>query len=1365
MKTALSIIFFLTAFLLCAQSPVVVSRQEGHMGFVDFVRFSPNGQLALSKSESETVLWDMSTGKFVRFVDIPGAKSVLCFSPNGQGVIGIREDGKLVSWDLFAEDFVWQMQLPGTPVTTQVSPDERTLAVLFTDRIWCVNLADGQLRWQKKWTKTPNTYPMLHFSADCATLTIRTGTTGKPVGAFDAMTGRKRKRLRFEEVWQSDSLLFVKNDKIALLTADRETLQLIDYQNNLTVSLPRFDMPVTDFAFSPGGSKVLIALGGKPVFILISPGRPAKRSGSGALLVWDVQNEYMTHQMEGIAEGVLSIDISADGTRCLAAGYDSRVYLWNVEDGKALFRMERDVVMETNIQFTPDVRIAAMSKFDASIKTWNLEQRDKLFFHPEEGAETFALSPDGKMLLRSDHRHSPDLLEMDTLKTLGKLKDRHQCIWVGTAIDISPDGKMALIGSSQEWRVLSQPRFPPIPGDSVRNFVLGPLQDTIGINMRGDTLYGRVKVSSNPVTREVNSDTETRTETVLEYSVDFSPDFFNVSLWDLEKKESVRVFPVFNHDWHPISAVRFSPDGRHGIARVLDRAMEYRDGYGSYLENKLMGWELATGRALENPFGKNAFHAVRFEGPEPRAATIGPDNTATGSPPIGTVVTEWALADGQIKQQYVHDSLVKAVAFHPDGQKICTLTQDDELTEWDTQTGKKVRQLEGVAASEYLTYAPDPNFVVVGKGVKTIWNLGTGKATLEIGNLNRNADDLFFEDHSALQVSQLQFLPNGRDAISTTYDGTVQCWDYKNGTERFTLFFPGEKDWVVTAPSGLFDASPGALENMYFRLGTEIIELEQLKERYYEPGLLQKLLGFSKDPVRSVEGFNSIALYPLVRLRLDTLANKLTFHLSPRSGGLGKVSIFINDKEIIEDANPPESFNKTRDTVGVIDLENYARYFLFDTLNVVSVRAYNQAGWLKSAPKSIEYQPAFARSRGEGDKRSGNAAPLRRLARKPALHAIVVGTSEYAGSQLNLKYSSKDARDIAAAIRQVSSQLFFDSVFIHLLVTDTSDTNLHPTKNHIKAVFEKVQQHAKSEDVLLAYFSGHGVSYGDADQALFYYLTMDISSDNLSDVGVRDSRTVSSAELTRWINDIPAQKQVLILDACNSGRVVENLTGSQKELSSSQIRALDRMKDRTGMFVLTGSAADKVSYEAGQYGQGLLTYSLLQGMSGLALTADKRVDVSTLFEYARDVVPQLAKGIGGVQTPMMMGPLSGSFDVGVVNDQVNIQLPQVKPVFVRNNFMDENDFDDVLGLTNALGEYFQEITVRGAQSDLVYVDVNEYENAYSIKGLYTVNGDAVAVRGRLFQGKAPKGAFTVSGKKTDLQALVEAIVDKVSEML
>src|SRR5690606_21722297 len=119
---------------------------------------------------------------------------------------------------------------------------------------------------------------------------------------------------------------------------------------------------------------------------------------------------------------------------------------------------------------------------------------------------------------------------------------------------------------------------------------------------------------------------------------------------------------------------------------------------------------------------------------------------------------------------------------------------------------------------------------------------------------------------------------------------------------------------------GLFDASPGAMELMYFTLGLETIELEQLKERYYEPGLMQKLLGFSDEPIRSVEGFDTIALYPIVSLKLDTQTHQLQIELTPRNGGLGKVSVFVNGKEIIEDANPPQGFERKRNTALSVNL-------------------------------------------------------------------------------------------------------------------------------------------------------------------------------------------------------------------------------------------------------------------------------------------------------------------------------------------------------------------------------------------------------------------------------------------------------------
>lgn len=83
----------------------------------------------------------------------------------------------------------------------------------------------------------------------------------------------------------------------------------------------------------------------------------------------------------------------------------------------------------------------------------------------------------------------------------------------------------------------------------------------------------------------------------------------------------------------------------------------------------------------------------------------------------------------------------------------------------------------------------------------------------------------------------------------------------------------------------------------------------------------------------------------------------------------------------------------------------------------------------------------------------------------------------------------------------------------------------------------------------------------------------------------------------------------------------------------------------------------------------------------------------------------------------------------------------------------------------ALENYFREITAKGAQAELIFVDVKEYENAWSMKGRYTIKGEEVAVRGKLYRNKEPKGEFQVTGKKGDLPGLVGQLVAKVSRMI
>ncbi|MEM6380249.1 MAG: caspase family protein, partial [Bacteroidota bacterium] len=527
----------------------------------------------------------------------------------------------------------------------------------------------------------------------------------------------------------------------------------------------------------------------------------------------------------------------------------------------------------------------------------------------------------------------------------------------------------------------------------------------------------------------------------------------------------------------------------------------------------------------------------------------------------------------------------------------------------------------------------------------------------------------------------------------------------------------------------------------------EKLELNQLKARFFEPNILIKQLGISQERPRSTDGLADVPLYPSIKARLE--GDLLKVDLTERSGGIGPVTLSVNGKEVIANANPNAA------TAFQIDLKPLQKYLYRDSdqANTISLRAYNKMAWLKSGPYNIDYKPIAVAEPKPSKPDQSSTSPVDKAA--PKMYVISIGTADYSGDQLDLKYADIDAKAMAIALKSVGSQLFNapEQMDVYCLnTTATSEAELSSKsinwqfaeKEKIAQLFKELSEKTRSNDVVVVYLSGHGISYGSAEKTQFYYLTQGIATDDLSDEAIREKYTISSDELTEWLSTMPALKQVLIIDACNSGTIVKQMTGGTKNLSSGQILALDRMKDRTGMFILSGSAADKVSYEASEFGQGLLTYSLLQGMNGMAIRKTAQasfIDVMNLFQYARDEVPQLAASIDGIQTPMLGFPDQGaSFDIGIYNEGVEIPLANKKPTFIRSNFQNELTFDDDLGIGNMIDQQLQAEAGKGAQSNFIFVDLNQKEGAYSIKGRYTKEDGQIKINVRLF---SPDGSSEI----------------------
>jgi hypothetical protein len=321
------------------------------------------------------------------------------------------------------------------------------------------------------------------------------------------------------------------------------------------------------------------------------------------------------------------------------------------------------------------------------------------------------------------------------------------------------------------------------------------------------------------------------------------------------------------------------------------------------------------------------------------------------------------------------------------------------------------------------------------------------------------------------------------------------------------------------------------------------------------------------------------------------------------------------------------------------------------------------------------------------------------------------------------------------------------------------------TRETLSEAFADARQ-ARPTDVLVIYLAGHGVNFGGQDGD-YYFQTSDAQSADLADEAVRHQVTLSSSDLTELIKQVPALKQVLILDTCAAGRLVEKLT-EKRSVPASQTRALERVKDRTGMYVLAGCAADRVSYETSRYGQGLLTYSLLLGLRGAALRDSEFADVSTLFNFAADRVPELAREIGGIQRPLLASPRgSASFDIGQLTseDKARIPLNAVRPLVLRSSFQDEVRVRDHLNLTGQVNALLRDRSARGREANLVFVDAEEFPGACELAGRYRVGDGLVTVTVLLSQGNDLLARFEVSGKADAVPDLATRVVEEAEERL
>ncbi|MCG2710445.1 MAG: caspase family protein, partial [Thermodesulfovibrionales bacterium] len=356
---------------------------------------------------------------------------------------------------------------------------------------------------------------------------------------------------------------------------------------------------------------------------------------------------------------------------------------------------------------------------------------------------------------------------------------------------------------------------------------------------------------------------------------------------------SAKIFAPTGH--HEVSSVAFSPDGKHIIS-------------GGNMKNSLKLWDSATGREIRTFIGDtDAIYSVAFSpdgryvlsgsenqtmklwdvatGKELRAFTgltkddlicsvvFSPDGLYALSGGTDKTIKLWDIATGrEIRTFTGHTGWVSSVAFSSDGRYALSGSWDNTLTLWDISTGKEIRTFTGHTGMDStdrdvtkdgvripaivramaekgmfnisdprissVAFSPDGRYALSGSWntTLTLWDISAGKEITHTPRGRRNQDNPLirtFTGHTD-RVNSVAFSPDGSRIISVSRDNSIKLWDVATG--RGIMTFTGHKGDISSiafsndVKSFISGGSDGTIRRWDIKTGKEIAQFISLKD-------------------------------------------------------------------------------------------------------------------------------------------------------------------------------------------------------------------------------------------------------------------------------------------------------------------------------------------------------------------------------------------------------------------------------------------------------------------------------------------------------------------------------------------------------
>ena len=368
-----------------------------------------------------------------------------------------------------------------------------------------------------------------------------------------------------------------------------------------------------------------------------------------------------------------------------------------------------------------------------------------------------------------------------------------------------------------------------------------------------------------------------------------------------------------------------------------------------------------------------------------------------------------------------------------------------------------------------------------------LYDLGRGNGRILSGHLGYAYPSSFLFDESIF--------------VSSGTEGAVRFWETRSGKLRLELRVFGDREWIAACPDGRWDGTPGALERAKLASGTwQMSAAASLSS--FTPGLIKQLFecGFVQDG-GGARSHSNRSQCPTLIVKGATETESDTISLEVEVGANDEkpdsILVFANGKLIVRSLDLLSGTQRGESRSVLLEVP------LGSARTSIDVEVYCVSG-----VRSERVRHTVTRL----------SAPLGRL------YAICVGVN---GD--GLRFAESDSNTVAELLaHQPESEYAHAEVWSHV--------GHEASKANIMDSVARVAREAEPQDAFVFFFAGHGRAWIEQERQAHLLLSGASIFESATDANL-----LGTDDLSRWMFEIKAQRQLWLFDACGTGTLSTTL--------------------------------------------------------------------------------------------------------------------------------------------------------------------------------------------------------------------------------